>query len=67
MEIKNLYVGYSQASQMLGIPRGTLYSLVNRQTIPHFRIGPRNVRFSLSDLENWMARHRIPPKKESAA
>ncbi|MCB0404710.1 MAG: helix-turn-helix domain-containing protein [Bdellovibrionales bacterium] len=53
------YLSYDEASQLLGIEKGTLYSWVNRCHIPHFRIAPRMVRFSKKELEEWVQSHRV--------
>ncbi len=54
------YVGYSELSGMLGISRGTLYSMVARGQIPHFRIGPRLVRFDLVEIADWLQGRYVP-------
>ncbi len=54
------YVGYSELSEVLGVPRGTLYSMVARGQIPHFRIGPRLVRFDLVEITGWLQGRYVP-------
>jgi len=50
------YVGLAR---MTGIRRGTLYSMVCRGEIPHFRLAPRILRFRASEIAEWMAsRHQ---------
>ena len=49
---------YEEASAITGLPVGTLYALVSRLQIPHYRLGPRLVRFDRRELEQWLrARH----------
>jgi excisionase family DNA binding protein len=50
---------YEQASEMLTVPKGTLYAWVHAKRIPHIRLGPRLVKFRQSDLESWLAAHRV--------
>ena len=50
---------YEEAAQLLSIKRATLYSLVHHRRIPHVRLGPRFVRFSRAELEQWVAVHRV--------
>lgn len=50
---------YEQASQLLMVPKGTLYSWVHCRRIPHIRLGPRLVKFRPSDLTQWVEAHRV--------
>jgi excisionase family DNA binding protein len=52
-------LGYKDAANELGLPIGTLYSLVSRRRIPHVRLGRRLVRFDQSQLVAWVAKHRV--------
>ena len=54
-------MGYAEAAEFLGVPKGTLYSLVSRGRIPHYRIGPRFVRFRQEELEQWLHELRYWP------
>jgi excisionase family DNA binding protein len=47
-------MSYDEASEFLGILKNTLYCMVSRQQIPHFRLGPRFVRFRRCELEEWL-------------
>lgn len=51
---------YRQAAKLLGVPINTLYSLVSRNTIPHFRRGKR-VLFLTAKLSDWV---RLRAKKK---
>ena len=44
---------YDEAARLLGLCVGTLYALVSRRQLPHFRLGPRIVRFSRKRLIEW--------------
>ena len=51
---------YAGASEITGLCRGTLASLVHRRAVPHVRIGPRLVRFDRGELEAWLDARRVP-------
>ncbi|MGO9664304.1 MAG: helix-turn-helix domain-containing protein [Polyangia bacterium] len=59
-ERKPEHIGYSEAAKMLGLPRGTLYWLVNQRRVPHVRLGRRLVRFSVRELQAWLKAHTVP-------
>lgn len=61
----NKIINYEEAAEILGIPIGTLYSWVCRNQIPHHRYSTRLVRFSKVELEDWMEKHHVTPKKEN--
>lgn len=52
------YMSYREAAEFTGISGGTLYALVSRNQIPHFRIGPRLVRFHMDDLKRFLAERK---------
>jgi excisionase family DNA binding protein len=45
------------AARLLHVPRSTLYELVRSRRLPHVRIGDRGLRFTRSDLEDWVSEH----------
>lgn len=53
---------YVETARLLGLPLGTVYSLVSQRRIPHVRLGPRLVRFDRDELERWLAARRIPAR-----
>jgi excisionase family DNA binding protein len=55
---------YKEAAIILKLPVSTLYSLVRRKQIPHFRLGPRTVRFSRREIAGWLAQSRVAPANE---
>ena len=57
------YLNYPEASEFLNIPRGTLYSMVSRNEIPHIRLSGRSVRFSKEKLNKWLDSKRVEPKE----
>lgn len=44
-----------EAARLLRVPRSTLYELVRSRGLPHIRIGARGLRFTRSDLDEWIA------------
>jgi excisionase family DNA binding protein len=53
-------LNYEQASQLTGLAKGTLYSMVSKRQIPHIRITPRLVRFSRQALEDFLREREVP-------
>jgi excisionase family DNA binding protein len=43
-----------EAARLLRVPRSTLYELVRSRGLPHIRIGERGLRFTRSDLDEWI-------------
>lgn len=54
-----MYLNYQQVSILLAIKRNTLYSMVHRNQIPHYRLGPRMVRFSETELLQWLQERHV--------
>ncbi len=50
---------YREASEILGLPVGTLYAKVSRKEIPHVRFGIRSVRFYRDDLLALISRGTV--------
>lgn len=53
-------VRYKEASELTGMPVGTLYALVSKKKIPHIRIGRRHVLFAVHQLTEWISQHQVP-------
>lgn len=60
-------LNYREAARLLGIPVGTLRSMVCRRQVPHIRISPRVVVFDVAALEAWIALRRVGVANEDAA
>ena len=52
------FLSVNEASNYLGIKTSTLYSMVERKEIPHYRIG-RLIKFTKPDLDAFMQEHRV--------
>lgn len=55
------FMSYAEATQLLGVKTGTLYSWVSRRVIPFVRLSPRVVRFRREDLDRWLAERSVQP------
>ena len=52
------FLTINEASNYLGIKTSTLYSMVGRKEIPHYRIG-RLIKFTKADLDAFMQERRV--------
>ncbi len=52
-----------QAARFVGLKKGTLYNMVSRKAIPHYKLGNR-VLFKESDLEAWFEDKRVRTNQE---
>jgi excisionase family DNA binding protein len=55
-------LSYREAARLLGLPVGTLYTLVHTRRVPHVRLGGRLVRFSRLELERWVNERIVPER-----
>ena len=53
-----------QAARLLGLKKGTVYNMVSRREIAHYKLGNR-VFFKKSDLKEWFESKRVKPKMEA--
>ena len=56
-------IGYREASDLLGVPKGTVHCWVSRRLLPHLRLGKRLVRFRRAELQAWLDSHQVPAKE----
>jgi excisionase family DNA binding protein len=61
------FVGYRDAAAYLGVAVGTLYSWVSARRIRFYRIGPRCIRFRISELRDWLDARVVAPSPDSNA
>ena len=54
----------NQAARFLGLRKGTIYNLVCRRAIPHYKVGNR-ILFRESHLEAWFESKRVKTKQEA--
>jgi len=52
-------ITYKEAAEMLGLAKGTVYSMVHHNRIPHIRLGRRLVRFDAAELRKFVEAHRV--------
>jgi excisionase family DNA binding protein len=50
---------YPSAAAYLGVPIGTLRSMVSRKQVPHIRLTARVVRFDLAELDAMIEARRV--------
>ena len=62
--INSEYLTYEGLCKLLGMRRGTLYSLVSRGQIPFTRLTARIVRFHKPTILKWLANRAVSPKSE---
>lgn len=57
-------LSYEEAAAYLGVPIGTLRSMVSRRQIPHVRLTARVVKFDLAELDAMIAARRVAARGE---
>ena len=67
VELPEALIDYQALAKRLGLPVGTLHSWVSRKTIPHYRFGPRLVRFDLDEIQDWLCQRYVSPSVEGDA
>lgn len=58
VQLEPLAVSTSEAARLLNISRPTLYTLLNREDFPSFRVGGR-VLISVSGLQDWINQQTV--------
>lgn len=52
------YLTVKEAAEALRLTPSALYRLAAAKQIPHYRYGPKTIRFALSDLTDWARAHK---------
>jgi|UniRef100_A0A7C3HRV9 excisionase family DNA binding protein len=52
------YISPKQAAAILGISRGTIFSLINRGTLPAVKLGARTIRIPLAAIEGLATKEK---------
>ncbi len=60
-EVKTDTCGYEEIATEIGTKIETVYSLVSQKRIPHYRLGPRYVRFSRARVREWLESSEVVP------
>ncbi len=47
-----------QLSEMLQVPKGTIYSWTHTQFVPHYKLG-KNLRFDAEEIDRWLKKRHI--------
>lgn len=58
------YFSAKEAAIYLGISISTLYKLVHERKVPHYKPSGKLLRFSKTDLKNFISANRIPARSE---
>ncbi len=56
--MQNDFLTVRQASQYLGVKPSSLYAMVERKEIPHYRVR-RLIKFTKADLDAYLQKHKI--------
>ncbi len=59
------YLNQIQAAEYLGLSKSTVSLLTSRGELAHYRVG-RSVRYTASDLDNFMEQCKIVPSYEES-
>lgn len=57
---------YTEAAELLNVPKGTLYTWVFEKRVPHIRLGKRMVRFSRLQIAKWLQANNVPAREAGA-
>lgn len=52
------YLTVREAAEALKLTPSMLYKLAAANRIPHYRYGPKTIRFAASDLQDWARAHK---------
>ena len=58
-------LNYVEAAAYVGVPVGTLRSMVSRRQVPHIRLAARIVVFDVAQLDAWIAERSVAPGGQS--
>lgn len=56
------YITRQQAAELLGVSLRTLDGMIQRGSLPAYKIGSKLVRLKDSDLEEYVEAHRVAPE-----
>jgi excisionase family DNA binding protein len=57
---KNDLLSYKEAAKILRLPLKTLYYLVKKRKIAHYRLGPKMTRFSRTEIQYLIESSKVP-------
>jgi excisionase family DNA binding protein len=57
---EKLLIDIHELSALIGIKTGTLYHWVSQGRLPCVRFSARCLRFSMSQIQEWLEEHRKP-------
>ena len=57
------YLSLEEAADYLSYTKSSLYQFTSKRLIPHYKFG-RKILFKVSELNDFIEKHRIAPKSE---
>jgi excisionase family DNA binding protein len=54
-----MLLSYTEVAEQLGVKRSLVVKWVERDQIPHLRLGPRTVRFDSEKIAAWLAARSV--------
>jgi excisionase family DNA binding protein len=54
----NLYMGIEEASALVSLSKNTVYGMVSRREIPHYKRG-KKLYFLKEELQNWIGSEKV--------
>ena len=60
---KRKLLTYEEVATITSLPLGTLYSMVHRKELPHYRLSSKTVRFSEEEIHKWIEGGYVPAQE----
>ena len=60
---KRKLLTYEEVATITSLPLGTLYSMVHRKELPHYRLSSKTVRFSEEEIRKWIEDGYVPAQE----
>lgn len=64
VEMENEILSINDVADLTGYSKATIYSMVSRKELPHYKPTPRKLVFKRSEMEAWMLSNRVPTNAE---
>jgi excisionase family DNA binding protein len=62
-DTSNLYIGIEEASTLVSLSKNTVYGMVSRREIPHYKRG-KKLYFLKDELEKWIGSKKVLSAQE---
>lgn len=60
------YLNVDEVALYIGVPKSTVYRLVEARNIPFNRVGKATLRFDIKAIDKWMERRLVPARSQVA-